>query len=300
MSSSLRGVLAAIPTPIDAAGEPSPERFTALAKRLLADGCDGLNVLGTTGEATSFTVEQRQGLMSAAARSGLPLEQMMVGTGAASVGDAKHLTRHAAELGYAGALVLPPFYYKGVPADGVVRYLDALVEATASAPIPLYLYHFPALSGVPYTVALVERLLMTFGDRIAGLKDSSGDLAYARQVAELTAGFAVFPSNEACLMEAKSGAFAGCVSATANLNSDLCRRGYHAGDAAALHVAVRIRQLFDGRPLVPGVKAVLAELHGDPALAGVVPPLTRTGEDEAQLLGRRCSELRASLDAAAA
>ena len=66
---------------------------------------------------------------------------------------------HAAELGFAGALVLPPFYYKGVPDDGLVAYIDAIVAATAAKPIPIYLYHFPAQSGLPWHVKLIARLL---------------------------------------------------------------------------------------------------------------------------------------------
>ena len=88
----------------------------------------------------------------------------MVGTGAASVADAVALTRHAAELGFAGALVLPPFYYKGVPDDGLFAYVDIIVQATAERPIPIYLYHFPAQSGLPWHVRLVARLVGTFGD----------------------------------------------------------------------------------------------------------------------------------------
>src|SRR5204862_5516794 len=105
----------------------------------------------------------------------IPLQRLMVGTGAASVADAVALTRHAAELGFAGALVLPPFYYKGVPDDGLVDYVDTIVKATAAKPIRIYLYHFPAQSGLPWTVPLIGRLLGRFGGRIAGLKDSSGD-----------------------------------------------------------------------------------------------------------------------------
>ncbi len=108
--------------------------------------------------------------MSAAA-SALPLARLMVGTGAASLGDAVALTRHAAELGFAGALIIPPFYYKGVSDDGMLRLFARLVAATADKPIDLYLYNFPALSGVAYTPALVERLVAEFGRRIAGLKD---------------------------------------------------------------------------------------------------------------------------------
>ena len=78
---------------------------------MLDNGCNALNVFGTTGEATSFALGDRLALMSAAA-----------------LGAAIALTRHAADLGFAGALVLPPFYYKGVSEDGVFAYLSAMAQ----------------------------------------------------------------------------------------------------------------------------------------------------------------------------
>src|SRR5262245_15048149 len=108
---SLGGVIAAVATATDGAGDPDCARSIALARFLLDNGCDGLNVLGTTGEATSYSVTQRQTVMKAYRAAGLPLDRMMVGTGAAAVADVVALTRHAAELGFGGALVLPPFYY---------------------------------------------------------------------------------------------------------------------------------------------------------------------------------------------
>ena len=270
---TLSGVIAAIATPISDNGAPDLARAVKLARYLLDNGCDGLNVLGTTGEATSFSRDERMAVMDAYKSNGLPLHRLMVGTGAAAVSDAVALTRHAAELGFGGALVLPPFYYKGVPDDGLVAYIGALVQATTQTPIPIYLYHFPAMSGLPWHVALIKRLLETFPARIVGLKDSSGDMAYARSAAAISKDFAVFPSTEAALIEARGGAFAGCISATANLNPDLCARAWREGDVAALDAAVAIRKLFDGRALVSGVKALLSHIHGDPALARVKPPL---------------------------
>lgn len=271
---TLHGVIAAIATAINEKGEPDTARSIALARFLLANGCDGLNVLGTTGEATSFSLEQRREVMSAYAQSGLPLDRMMVGTGAAALADAVALTRHAAELGFAGALLLPPFYYKGVHDDGLVAGIDAIVGATVPRPIPIYLYHYPALSGLHWHVALIRRLLDAFGERIVGLKDSSGDMAFAREAAAVAPRFKVFPSTEAALPQARSGPFAGCISATANLNADLCSRAYHSGDTAALKEAVAIRSLFDGKPLVAGVKALLAHIHDDPQWARLAPPLS--------------------------
>src|SRR5882672_8201167 len=132
MTNQLSGVIAAIATAVDETSAPDCARATALARFLLANGCDGLNVLGTTGEATSFSLAQRQRVMTAYRDAGLPLDRLMVGTGAAAVADAVALTRHAAELGFVGALVLPPFYYKGVPDDGLVAYIDMIVTASAA------------------------------------------------------------------------------------------------------------------------------------------------------------------------
>ena len=273
MTRTLSGVIAAVATPVEGDGAPDLKRAVKLARHLLENGCDGLNVLGTTGEATSFSLDERRSVMSAYKKEGLPLDRLMVGTGAAAMSDAVALTRHAAELGFAGALVLPPFYYKDVSDDGLVAYIDTLVKATSTRPIPIYLYHFPAMSGVPWHVALIRRLLDSYPFRMAGLKDSSGDMAYARSAAAISKDFAVFPSNEATLLEARGRAFAGCISATANCNADLCARAWYNGDEAALKAAVAIRKLFDGKALVSGVKALLAHIHGDLALARVKPPL---------------------------
>jgi 4-hydroxy-tetrahydrodipicolinate synthase len=269
----LSGVIAAVATAVDETGAPDAARSTKLARFLLDTGCDGLNVLGTTGEATSFSLDERKAVMSEYKKAGLPLDRLMVGTGAAATADAVSLTRHAAELGFAGALILPPFYYKGVPDDGLAAYIGTIVKQTAEKPIPIYLYHFPSQSGLPWHVKLIARLLEAHPGRVVGLKDSSGDMDYARAAAGVAKGFDVFPSTEACLTEARTGIFAGCISATANLNADLCARAWRTGDTAALDAAVTIRKLFDGKPLVSGVKALLAHIHGDPALARMKPPL---------------------------
>jgi 4-hydroxy-tetrahydrodipicolinate synthase len=281
MQTRLSGVIAAVATAIDARGEPDAARSTALGRFLLDHGCDGLNVLGTTGEATSFSLDQRRRVMTGYAESGLPLHRLLVGTGAAALADAVALTTHAAELGFAGALLLPPFYYRDVPDAGLLRGLDAIVAATARHPIPIYLYHFPALSGVPWRLDLIPRILTTFSGRIAGLKDSSGDLAFSRAAAALGEAFDVFPSSETVLGEARHAGFAGCISATVNLNADLCARAYAHADVAGLSAAIAIRGLFEGRPVVPGVKAILAHIHDDPAWARVMPPLEAYSAAEA-------------------
>lgn len=282
----LRGVIAAIATPVGDAG-PDHARLIVLARHLLTSGCHGLNLLGTTGEATSFSVEQRMAVMSAVAQAKLPLDQMMVGTGAAALADAVTLSRHAASLGFAGILLLPPFYYKAVTDTGLLTYVRRIIEATAERPVPVYLYNFPALSGIAYTRDLVAELLGRFGARIAGLKDSSLNLAYAREMAALSDAFDVFPSSEEHLLAARAGPFAGCISATANLNSRDCRKAFDDGDQAALARAVAVRKLCEGFPLIPAIKYLLAESLGDPQLAQVMPPLAALTQQEASALRAR-------------
>lgn len=291
---SPRGVIAAIATAVDGNREIDTARSLALARHLLAHGCDGLNVLGTTGEATSFSVGERMALMSAYGAAGLPLARCVAGTGAAALADAIALTRHAADIGFGGALLLPPFYYKDLADDGLFAYVERILAATTATPIPLYLYHFPALSGVPWPLKLIAQLIEAFGAAIRGLKDSSGNLAYAQAAAALAPGFDVFPANEATLLEARNGPFAGCISATANLNADLCARAYHNGDADALARAVAIRELVSGRPTVASVKALLAHCHGDPAWAQMMPPLSTLNAAEQSALAAQYDAVRAA------
>ncbi len=278
MTARLSGVIAAIPTPFTDKNEPDAGAFVAFAGHLLANGCDALNVLGTTGEATSLPVAARKALMSAAGAN-LPKDRLMVGTGTAALADTVELTRHAGELGYAGALLLPPFYYKGVPDEGIIATFRMVAEATRDTAISLYLYNFPAMTGIVYTRPLVERLMEAVPGRIVGLKDSSGDMAYAADLAAID-GFDVFPSNEASLLQARDGLYAGCISATANLNADLCARAWREGDAEALDRAVAIRARVAGPSLIAGVKAVVAARSGHDGYRYVLPPLIELGAEE--------------------
>jgi 4-hydroxy-tetrahydrodipicolinate synthase len=281
---SLRGIIAAIPTPVSAEGEPDTQRLICFARHLLDNGCDGLNICGTTGEATSMSVAQRKSIMATAAVS-LPRERLMVGTGAASLADVVDLTGYACELGFAGALVLPPFYYKSVSDDGLLAYFETLAQQTAKGSIPWYLYHFPALSCVPFHPAIVSRLRERLGPRLRGLKDSSGDAAYARQLASQEPDFDVFPSTEAMIPEVRAGTFAGCISATVNLSSALCAAAYRNGDDQALQIAIYVRKVLSAGPLVPRVKAAVSRVMKDPAFATVLPPHTPLSNDATSQLG---------------
>jgi 4-hydroxy-tetrahydrodipicolinate synthase len=301
-SKRLTGVIAAVATPLAEDGGIDCDRLIAHCGRLLRIGCDGINLLGTTGETVSFSAEQRLQAMEAVAGSGLPLDRFMVGTGAAALVDAVRLTARARDLGFAGALLLPPFYYKGIHPDGLVRYVESVIARVGDG-LRLYLYNFPQLSGVPYTAEVVERLHGEHPGQVLGLKDSSGDLAYAAGLASRLPEFDVFPSSEAALAEAAERHFAGCISATLNVNAPMVGRFWSAPaarDAAgSLAAATEIRTALASVTLVPAVKWALADLLGDPAWSRLMPPLRGLTAEEtrkltAALQSTRYAELRSA------
>jgi len=283
---SLRGVIAAVATVIDANGTPDHARSLKLARYLLDNGCDGLNVLGTTGEATSFSREERMGLMSAYRDNGLPMQRLMGGTGTPDLATTIAPPRHAHELGFAGALVLPPYYYKGVSDDGLFAWFERLIEGTADAAIDIYLYNFPQMTGIRFSPELARRLKTAFPERMAGAKDSSGDLAYAAELAKID-GFAVFPSSETALGRAKADGYAGCISATVSVTAPLVAAYWREPTNAALAEKVaQARASISAQPLIPAVKYLVAQLHGDPAFERVLPPhLPLTQEQKSALSG---------------
>jgi 4-hydroxy-tetrahydrodipicolinate synthase len=289
----IHGVVAAVATPllVDRHEIDNPG-LIAHCRRLFDLGCDGINLLGTTGEATSFSVDQRLATMSAVAQSGLPLDRFMVGTGAAAFADAVRLSAHARDLGFAGALVLPPFYFKGIESEGLLRFFDALVATVGPRGLSLYLYNFPQNTGVPYEPDVVAELRHRFPEIVVGLKDSSGNLDYASGLTRVLPGFDVFPSAEGTLANAEALGFAGCISATLNVTAPLVREAMseiRRGPSAALDKAVRIRGALSRFPLVSAIKWALSELTGQPLWECTVPPLRH-------LSGPEKSELQHALD----
>jgi 4-hydroxy-tetrahydrodipicolinate synthase len=170
------GVNAAVLTPVRDNLAPDLDRMAAHCRWLLANGCNGLGVLGTTGEANSLGVAQRVEIMEGLAERGIAPAALMPGTGTPALADTVFLTQRAQALGCKGVLVLPPFFYKNPTEDGLFAYFSELVNRIG-ARIRIYLYHFPQQSAVPITLSLIARLLKAFPGIIKGAKDSSGDFA---------------------------------------------------------------------------------------------------------------------------
>jgi 4-hydroxy-tetrahydrodipicolinate synthase len=278
-TSRLSGVLAPVLTPFRPDLSPDAARLVAHCRWLLAHGCAGLAPFGTTSEANSLAVDERERLLEALVEGGIPPDRLVPGTGCCAFPDTVRLTAHAVRRGCAGVLVLPPFYYKGVSDDGLFRAFAEVIERVGDDRLRVYLYHIPPVAQVGLGPALVERLLRAYPRAVAGMKDSSGDLASTKLVLDRFAaqGFDVFVGSERFLLASLRAGGVGCITATGNVNAaaiDRLFREWRSPSAERLQDEVNaVRAAIEKVPVIPALKAILAHHAADPGWETLRPPL---------------------------
>lgn len=289
MIQRIAGVLSPVLTPFKADLSPDTERFVRQCKWLIANNV-GLAVFGTNSEANSLAAGERMELLEKLVEAGVDPARMMPGTGCCALTDSVRLTAHAVKLGCAGALMLPPFYYKGVSDEGLFRNYAEIVERVADARLQIYLYHIPQVTQVPISLKLIERLLRAYPKNIAGTKDSSGDWNNTKATLDEFAkdGFDVFPGSETFLLAGLRNGGKGCISATANVNPVAIHKLYanwQSADADALQAGLdKVRAIFQKYPMIPAMKRAVAHWSGHAGWATMRPPLVELGAEQSAAL----------------
>ncbi len=264
-------------------------RMIAHGQWLLANGCNGLGILGTTGEANSLGIAERIAIMEGFVEAGIPGAQLLPGTGTTAIPDTVMLTRKAEELGCKGALLLPPFFYKNPSQDGLFAYFSEVIERVGGD-IAFYLYHFPAQSAVPFTVDFIARLLRAYPGKIRGIKDSSGDFANTKSYADAFAadGFEVYCGDDGALHALLQAGGAGCITAAANVGCAISAQVYAARGGAAGEapqaILSKVRAAVTSAPLIPGLKSLISRHHSNPAWLNIRPPHTKLSAEAEQAL----------------
>jgi len=286
MTERISGVLAPVVTPFRPDLAPDVDRWIAHC-RWLSDNDVGLAVFGTNSEANSLAVSERADLLERLVAAGVDPGRLMPGTGTCALTDTIRLTAQAVRLGCAGVLMLPPFYYKGVSDEGLFRTFAAVIEGVGDSRLAVYLYHIPAVSQVPISLALIERLLKAYPGTVAGIKDSSGD--WNNTQAMLTQfqprGFDVFTGSETFLLANMRHGGRGCISATANVNPAAIaalHRRWQDDRADAMQASLDgVRAAFQKFPLVAALKTAIAHWGRDPGWMRLRPPLVELTEGQA-------------------
>ncbi|QPC42413.1 dihydrodipicolinate synthase family protein [Kaustia mangrovi] len=282
-SAGLAGVLSPVVTPFTEDLKPDADRWIRQCRWLLSQNC-GLAVFGTNSEANSMAGSERMALLERLIEAGVDTGRMMPGTGACSLTETVEVTAHAVGLGCAGVLMLPPFYYKGVPDEGLYRHYSEVIQRVGDSRLKIYLYHIPPVAQVPISLDLIARLTADYPDTVVGIKDSSGDWSNTKAMLDRFPGFRVFAGSEAFLLDNMRNGGVGCISATANINPAAIHDLYanwQAGDADERQKALTdFRQAVAQYPMIPALKQTVAHFTGDAGWARVRPPLVELTADQ--------------------
>lgn len=265
------------------------DRMAKHCQWLLHNGCNGLAVLGTTGEANSLGIDERMALLEGLAARGIPPSVMLPGCGTTALTDTVKLTRHAEQAGCRGVLMLPPFYYKNPSDDGLYAYYSEVIQRVGGN-IKIYLYHIPQQSAVPLGVELIARLLKAYPGKVKGIKDSSGDFANTKAYVDHFArhGFEVYAGDDGALHALLQEGGAGCITAAANVGSAVSATVYANWDrkvgAEAQITLSAIRKAVTIVSPIPGLKTLVARHTGDAGWNNLRPPHLRLSAETAAKL----------------
>jgi 4-hydroxy-tetrahydrodipicolinate synthase len=173
------------------------------------------------------------------------------------------------------AVVLPPFYYKGVSEEGLYRGYAHLIDRTFAR---VFLYHIPQITQVPISLPLIRRLVASYPEKIAGLKDSSGDFNYTQSVLEAFPRLTVFSGSEKFLSRNLQHGGAGCITATANVNAAALAKAFRDPTPEAQAAIDAVRARYEALPLMAALKETLA--RNDPEWRRLRPPLVELTEQQ--------------------
>jgi len=291
----LSGVIPAVATPLTEDDQPDLETLRRHIQILEKDGCSGVLLMGTTGEGPSLGLEERETIIREGKLAAGSMK-VVAGTGCASLADTKHLTRRSFELGSDAVLIVPPFYYKNVSDAGLLAYYRRLLEEAVPEDGIVLLYHIPQMSHVPISSDLLQGLIAHDPTRVAGIKDSSGDLDHLMAICEAKPGLRVFTGNDSHLLSALQCGAAGCITAATNAFAPLAVsvfRAFTEGKDAARPQAKlsQVREVLgDYLPFAASIKHLLAKRYG-PQGWTVRPPLTMLPAPAQKTLMRRLSAL---------
>jgi 4-hydroxy-tetrahydrodipicolinate synthase len=284
-------------TPLHADLSVHLDEFARHSKRLLDAGCMGLTPFGTTGEGPSFSVAERIAAIDGLIARGVPAERLLVSTSCAALPDVVTLTRHAVEVGAHATLLLPPFFLKGVPDQGVIDFYAHVIDTVDDPRLKLVLYHIPQVAGVGLSHAVIRDLLDRYPQAIIGIKDSGcqrePSLALARAFMTKAPqaqrpGIQVWVGNEPDLQVMAAQGTRGAVSGVANIAPQLVQRLVAAPQsprsAQDLADMQRLLSILTAHSLIPAFKVAMAQLTGEAAWQRVRPPLVACDADAVRQL----------------
>ena len=274
---NLKGIFPPVVTPFNRGGDVDEGRFRENLRKYAGVGLGGIVVTGSTGEAPYLTERERLRLVELAREIVRPPEILIVGTGLESTRETLRLSREAIARGADALLVVTPNYYKPkMDAAALSAHYRALADGVRR---PVLIYSIPQFTGVHIDAATIATL--SRHPNIAGLKESSGNLAFVREVlCKVRPGFRVLVGSVQILLDSLKAGATGAVLGQATFAPELCVGVYEAFCQGRMKAARDLQQRL--LPLaqkisapygVAGVKAALdlSGYHGGVPRSPLVP-----------------------------
>ena len=275
----IKGSIVAIVTPMAADGSLDYPALDALIDWHIAEGTDGIVIVGTTGESATVTVEEHCALIKACVDRVAGRIPVIAGSGGNSTAEAINLTRYAKEAGADATLQVVPYYNRPTQ-EGMYRHFKAIAEAVD---LPVILYNVPGRTVADMSNDTILRLAAV--PNIIGVKDATGNIGRGIDLLRLApSDFAVYSGDDPTAMALMLAGGKGNISVTANVApramADMCAAAMNGEIAKAIEINNRIfplhQKLFVEPNPVP-VKWALAEMGRMPA--GIRLPLVPLAEE---------------------
>lgn len=215
------GVFAASLTPMHQDFSCNHEEFASHCKDLINRGCKGVVLFGTTGEGSSFSIDERITGIKKLFKLGVDPQKSILVVNCCAITDAIRLASAAAEQKCAAVLIAPPFFFKQVDDAGVLAFYRRVIQEIKHSDLKILLYHIPQYSGVPITLTIIKALREEFPGKVIGIKESEGNLSLTKEILTKFPGFKIFVGNELQISEAVQLGAAGGICGLANIYPEL-------------------------------------------------------------------------------
>ena len=300
----LSGVFSAALTPIKQDLSINQDLYLRHCQYLMRQGHDGLAIFGTTGEANSFSVQQKKDSLEFLIENRIDPKVLIPGTGSSSLKDAISMTRHASNYNVRAVLLQPPFYYKNVSEEGVINYFRHLIEKVGDSEMQYILYHIPQNTYVPISFKIIEILLKLYPNNVVGLKDSAGDTDRMLKIIKYFNNFAVFCGHDSLALNVCKRGGAGAITSGTNVCGKLLSfiiKNYKQENeirnyAEMQNLLVQIRQVITSHEPISLMKAYFSIVDNIPDWNNVLPPLKKIDNPENQKLVLILKELVKKID----
>ena len=206
------GCAAAMITPFHKNGSIDTDALTRLIDMQIKAGMDAIVLLGTTGEASTLSMQEREQVISLGVQTAGKFMPVIVGTGSNDTRRAIEYALQAKSLGAAGQLSVTPYYNKTTQ-RGLLRHFTAIAD---SCDLPMILYNVPSRTGINMDASTAKMLCAHPG--IAGIKEASGNLSLTADIIQQTEHhLPVYCGNDDVIVPMMAQGAAGAISVVANM-----------------------------------------------------------------------------------